>query len=71
MTVIVEAEKIEKAYKELKDTLTPKEREVIMRFYGIEKVRHSLAEIAEIYGVTRERIRQIKSEALIKLKINK
>jgi RNA polymerase primary sigma factor len=68
----VEAEKIDKAYKELKSLLTPREKEVITRYYGIDKqVRHSLAEIAQIYQVTRERIRQIKVDALRKLKIQK
>jgi DNA-directed RNA polymerase sigma subunit (sigma70/sigma32) len=66
----IEAQKIEKAYKKYKDLLTPKQKEVITRYYGInEQVRHTLMEIGKIYGVTRERIRQIKSEALIRLKI--
>ena len=66
----IEAEKIEKAYKDLKALLTPREKEVIQRYYGIDKhVRHSLNEIGKLYGVTRERIRQIKVEALRKLKI--
>lgn len=66
----IEAEKIEQAYKEFKAALTQREREIITRYYGITPhVRHTLAEIGEIYQVTRERIRQIKVEALRKLKI--
>lgn len=68
----VEAERIEKAYKEYKSLLNPREKEVITRYYGIApNVRHSLAEIGAMYQVTRERIRQIKVEALKKLKIQK
>ncbi len=68
----IEAEKIEKAYKELKTKLTPREREVITRFYGISpNVRHSLAEMGEMFQVTRERVRQIKEGALVKLRITK
>ena len=66
----IEAEKVEQAYKLLKTALSPREKEVITRYYGIAPhVRHSLAEIGEMYQVTRERIRQIKVEALKKLKI--
>ncbi|MCR4261115.1 MAG: hypothetical protein NUV96_02185 [Candidatus Colwellbacteria bacterium] len=66
----IEAEIIEAAYKQFKALLTPREKEVLTRYYGIPPhVRHSLAEIGEMYQVTRERIRQIKVEALKKLKI--
>lgn len=68
----IEAEKINKAYQKLKNTLTEKEKEVITRYYGIDdQVRHSLAEIGKMFQVTRERIRQIKVDALIKLGIKK
>ena len=60
-----EAETVERAYKSSKGLLTDKEKNIILRYYGIEKhARHSLAEIAKIYGVTRERIRQVKTDAL-------
>jgi len=60
-----EAETVEKAYKSSKGLLTDKERNIISRYYGINNnARHSLAEVAEIYGVTRERIRQVKTDAL-------
>lgn len=66
----VEAEKVKKAYDKFKQLLTAKEEDIITRYYGInEQVRHSLAEIGEMLGVTRERIRQIKDKALVKLKI--
>lgn len=68
--VAIAAKGIEKAYNKFKNSLTTREKDVITRYYGIDKqVRHTLAEIGEIYSVTRERIRQIKLGALIKLKI--
>jgi DNA-directed RNA polymerase sigma subunit (sigma70/sigma32) len=68
----IEAEKVEKAFKEFKTLLSQREKDVITRYYGIApNVRHTLAEIGAIYDVTRERIRQIKVEALRKLKVEK
>lgn len=65
----VEAERVERAYKQFNHLLTAREDDIITRFYGLNKqVRHSLNEIGEMYQVTRERIRQIKEEALKKLK---
>lgn len=49
--------------------LTPRQKEVICYFYGIgvdEPV--SLEDLGEKYGLTRERVRQIKDKALEKLK---
>jgi RNA polymerase primary sigma factor len=68
----IEAEKVENAFRERKHLLTDKEVEIITRFYGIDdRVRHTLEEIATMYQVTRERIRQIKSGALKKLEVKK
>lgn len=68
----IEAEKIAEAYKQFKTALSPREKEVITRYYGIAPhVRHTLAEIGGLYQVTRERIRQIKVEALRKLHVDK
>ncbi len=47
--------------------LTPREREVISRRFLTEN-RNTLADIGLIYGVTKERIRQIESKALAKLR---
>jgi RNA polymerase primary sigma factor len=66
----VEAEKVEKAYNKFKGRLTPREADIITRFYGIgAHVRHTLVEIGWKYQVTRERIRQIKDVALKKMNI--
>lgn len=66
----IQAEVVEKAFREFKAELDPREKDIIMRYYGIDKhVRHTLAELGIMYAVTRERIRQIKTEALRKMKI--
>ena len=50
------------------EKLTPRERQIISsRFLGDERV--TLAEIGQVFGVTKERIRQIESKALAKLRI--
>lgn len=67
----IEAQKVEEAYKKNKSVLNAKEKDIITCYYGIAKeVRHTLAELGEKYGVTRERIRQVKSVALSKIGIN-
>ena len=50
-------------------TLTPRESEVISNYYGLQG-EHSmtLEEIGERYGLTRERVRQIKEKATKKLR---
>lgn len=56
-----------------RSTLTERETEVIKYRYGIgtNGKRYTLEEIGKIFGITRERIRQIEGKALIKLKVNK
>lgn len=52
-------------------SLNPKERRVISLRYGLEDgIMHTLEEIGKIYGITRERVRQIEIQALEKLKDN-
>jgi RNA polymerase primary sigma factor len=49
--------------------LAPRDREVIELRYGLRDGRpRSLEEVAEIYGITRERIRQIEARGLAKLR---
>lgn len=68
--VIVKAQKVAEAYKLYKSLLHEREIDILCRYYGLEgQVRHSLAELGELYQVTRERIRQIKVIALKKIKI--
>jgi len=50
-------------------TLTPREEKVLRRRYGIgEDTGHTLQEVGDEFGVTRERIRQIQAKALTKLR---
>jgi len=50
------------------NNLTPREKDIIQHRY-LQDGRATLAEIGENYGVTKERIRQIESRALGKLKL--
>jgi len=50
-------------------TLTPREEKIIRMRFGIkEKSDHTLEETGKVFGVTRERIRQIEATALRKLR---
>ena len=50
-------------------TLTPREAEVLRRRFGIgDGTEHTLEEVGKAFNVTRERIRQIESKALRKLR---
>ena len=50
-------------------TLTPREEKVLRMRFGIdEKEDHTLEQVGETFGVTRERIRQIEAKALRKLR---
>jgi len=56
---------IERALKHLSD----REAEIIRRFYGLGIYQpHSLDEIGVTFDLTRERVRQIKEKAILKLK---
>jgi RNA polymerase primary sigma factor len=47
--------------------LNDRERKVIEAFYGINQPEMTLEEIGTKYGLTRERVRQIKEKAIRKL----
>jgi len=50
-------------------TLGPREEKIVRMRFGIgERAEHTLEETGKIFGVTRERIRQIESAALKKLR---
>lgn len=50
------------------ECLSPREEKVIIELYGLEsRERKTLQQVGEMFGVTRERIRQIEGKALRKL----
>ena len=57
--------------KEVLDELSPKERKILELRYGlIDGVQHTLEEVGQEFGVTRERIRQIEAKVHEKLRSN-
>ncbi len=57
------------ALKEILETLTEREADVLrMRFGMYDGRTHTLEEVGQIFGVTRERIRQIENKAIRKLR---
>ncbi|HIT33194.1 MAG TPA: RNA polymerase sigma factor RpoD [Candidatus Faecousia intestinigallinarum] len=60
---------LSEALKEILDTLTQREADVLrMRFGMYDGRTHTLEEVGQIFGVTRERIRQIENKAIRKLR---
>ena len=49
-------------------TLTDRERDIIKLFFGISCMEMTLEEIGEKFGLTRERVRQIKEKAIRRLR---
>ena len=49
-------------------TLTERERDIIKLFFGINTQEMTLEEISEKFGLTRERVRQIKEKAIRRLR---
>lgn len=58
-----------RAMQRLLTTLTPREEKIICMRFGIrQKTSHTLEETGKVFGITRERIRQIEAIALKKLR---
>ena len=58
--------------KEIISNLSPREQKILeMRFGLMDGVAHTLEEVGQEFGVTRERIRQIEAKALEKIEHNK
>lgn len=53
---------------ELLRRLSPRERKVVRMRFGLDCKEHTLQEVANELGVTRERVRQIQTKALAKLR---
>jgi RNA polymerase primary sigma factor len=55
--------------KQVLDSLAPKEKEIVVMRFGLDDGRiKTLKEIGEIFNISRERVRQIETKALSKLK---
>jgi RNA polymerase primary sigma factor len=64
---------VESLQAEIKDALkilTLRERNIVTAFYGIGQPEMTLEEIGTKYGLTRERVRQIKEKAIRRLRAN-
>jgi RNA polymerase primary sigma factor len=66
---LAEAEFLRQEISDLLAGLDYREREVICLRYGLDRgTPRTLAEVAAHFGVTRERIRQVESKTLVKLR---
>jgi len=64
------AESLRSEISNVLQTLNERERSVIKAFYGIGEPEMTLEEIGNKYGLTRERVRQIKEKAIRRLRSN-
>jgi RNA polymerase primary sigma factor len=54
----------------LENTLSDREHQIVKKFFGIGTLELTLEEIGDEFGLTRERVRQIKEKAVRKMKQN-
>lgn len=66
--IVAKQESAEQLNKILEKYLTPREMAVIRFRFGFDGDKMTLEEIAQKYGVTRERIRQVEEKTLKKLR---
>lgn len=52
----------------INQSLNPREKEIVIRSFGIGKREQSLEDISEELGLSRERVRQIREKAVVKMK---
>jgi RNA polymerase primary sigma factor len=65
----VEADALARCVTEALAELTPREQRILRMRFGIDGAGdHTLEEVGKVFGVTRERIRQIEAKALEKLR---
>ena len=65
-------EKVESAMKDTAIRFTDREKKILEMRFGLNKKKtHTLSEIGEKFGVTRERIRQIQERCLFMLENEK
>ena len=61
-------ESLNKEIERALSTLTERERDIVKYFFGIGSVEMTLEEVGEHFGLTRERVRQIKEKAIRRLR---
>jgi RNA polymerase primary sigma factor len=65
----VEKQELSKRLSQALDSLDPRERKILQMRFGLERgEERTLTEVAQVMGVSRERIRQIEQAALAKLR---
>lgn len=65
--MVVEENTLSENLLRYRDTLNEREQRVVNLYYGIGYERQTMAEIGEVLGLKRERVRQIRNTALRKL----
>lgn len=66
----IQTEKREFLYKAIQKCLRPREVQIMTMRYGLKDgIGTTLAEIGDMYGITRERVRQIEMSAMRKLRV--
>ena len=66
---IVVEEEMKQALNDVLETITPREEKVIRLRFGLDDGKErTLEQVGNVFGVTRERIRQIEAKALRKLR---
>ena len=71
MSLVINTENFDNMWKEVMKKLTTKERNTIIKHFGLNGEIKTLQEIADEYKVSKERIRQVEENALNKLKEEK
>lgn len=61
-------ESLQKEIDRALDSLSPREKDIIRMFFGIGEHEMTLEEIGDTFGLTRERVRQIKEKAIRRLR---
>ena len=67
-TLVIES--LKEVIKNTLQQVNERERKIIEAFFGIDQPEMTMAEIGTKYGLTRERVRQIKEKAIRKLRSN-
>ena len=62
-------DRLRERLKEILVDLTPREQKILSMRFGLKNgITHTLEEVGKVFGVTRERIRQIEAKALEKIR---